>query len=253
MTIHARRLLCLMLAVLMVLGLPFTAMAAEMENAETTAPVETEAVTEPTETVETQPTETTEETIPETLLETEPPVNGILSTSPAMMNAADEYGVMAAASTQGSIMLFDFAENGDYTSRLNSQLSVAYKPNGSGTTRTAYIKNLGWHFARYGNVPYADDPLYCIEPWRTYGASTSGNSVDRDVPFLLQGSLKSCCSVLRVSVQHQLQDGILQRVLGILLLQLHQPYENTCLSIHHFRLLQPILSSVLYRQGRGIL
>ena len=53
MTIHARRLLCLTLAVLMVLGLPFTAMAAEMENAETTAPVETEAVTEPTETVET--------------------------------------------------------------------------------------------------------------------------------------------------------------------------------------------------------
>lgn len=77
--------------------------------------------------------------------------------------------------------LFDFADNGDYTSRLNSQLSVSYKPNGSGTTRTAYIKNLGWHFARYGNVPYADDPLYCIEPWRNYGASTSGNSVDRDV------------------------------------------------------------------------
>ena len=188
MTIHARRLLCLMLAVLMVLGLPFTAMAAEMENAETTAPVETEAVTEPTETVETQPTETTEETIPETQLETEPSVNGILSTAPAMMNAANEYGVMAAASTQGSIMLFDFSDNGDYTSRLNSQLSVAYKPNGSGTTRTAYIKNLGWHFARYGNVPYADDPLYCIEPWRTYAASTSGNSVDRDVTLTGSGS-----------------------------------------------------------------
>ena len=188
MTIHARRLLCLMLAVLMVFGLPFTAMAAEMENAETTAPVETEAVTEPTETVETQPTEATEESISETQLETEPPVNGILSTSPAMMNAADEYGVMAAASTQGSIMLFDFADNGDYTSRLNSQLSVAYKPNGSGTTRTAYIKNLGWHFARYGNVPYADDPLYCIEPWRSYAASTSGNSVDRDVTLTGSGN-----------------------------------------------------------------
>ena len=26
----------------------------------------------------------------------------------------------SAASTQGSIMLFDFADNGDYTSRLNS-------------------------------------------------------------------------------------------------------------------------------------
>ena len=95
----------------------------------------------------------------------------------------------SAASTQGSIMLFDFSDNGDYTSRLNSQLSVSYKPNGSGTTRTAYIKNLGWHFARYGNVPYADDPLYCIEPWRSYAASTSGNSVDRDIT--LNGSYSS--------------------------------------------------------------
>ena len=95
----------------------------------------------------------------------------------------------SAASTQGSIMLFDFSDNGDYTSRLNSQLSVSYKPNGSGTTRTAYIKNLGWHFARYGNVPYADDPLYCIEPWRNYAASTSGNSVDRDIT--LNGSYSS--------------------------------------------------------------
>ena len=105
MTIHVRRLLCLVLAVLMVFGLPFTAMAAEVENAETTAPVETEAITEPTETVETQPTETTEETIPETQPETEPPVKGLLSTSPAMMNAADEYGVMAAASTQGNFAI----------------------------------------------------------------------------------------------------------------------------------------------------
>ena len=184
MTIHAKRLLCLVLAVLMVLGLPFTAMAAEVENAETTAPVETETATEPTETVETQPTETTAETTSET----EPEETTYLSGTPAVMSLDAEYGIMTAATTQGSIMLFDFSDNGDYTSRLNSQLSVAYKPNGSGTTRTAYIKNLGWHFARYGNVPYADDPLYCIEPWRTYGASTSGNSVDRDVTLTGSGS-----------------------------------------------------------------
>ena len=220
MTIHARRLLCLVLAVLMVLGLPFTAMATEMENAETTAPVETEAVTEPTETVETQPTETTEETIPETQPETEPPVNGILSTSPAMMSAADEYGVMAAASTQGSIMLFDFADNGDYTSRLNSQLSVAYKPNGSGTTRTAYIKNLGWHFARYGNVPYADDPLYCIEPWRTYAASTSGNSVDRDVTMTGSGSTSGS------SVWYALPEAR-RNAIGLILLYSDQMWDDS--------------------------
>ena len=93
----------------------------------------------------------------------------------------DENSMMALASTQNSIMLFDYADNGNYTTVLNSQVACAYKPNGAGTTRTAYIKNMGWHFARYGGVAYPDDPLYCIEPWRNYGASTSGNSVDRDV------------------------------------------------------------------------
>ena len=83
-------------------------------------------------------------------------------------------GAEAYASTQKSIMLFDFADNGDYTTRLNYQVSCAYKPNGSGTTRTAYVKNMGWHFARYGGVAHADEPLYCIEPWRNYAASTSG-------------------------------------------------------------------------------
>ena len=94
----------------------------------------------------------------------------------------------SAATTQTGILLFDYSDNGDYTSRLNSQIAVTYKPNGTGSTKTAYIKNLGWHFARYGNVAYADDPLYCIEPYRNYGASTSGNSVDRDVTVSGSGS-----------------------------------------------------------------
>ena len=92
------------------------------------------------------------------------------------------------ASTQNSIMLFDYADNGDYTTRLNYQVSCTYKPNGTDTTRTAYVKNMGWHFARYGGVAYADEPLYCIEPWRNYAASTSGNSVDRDVTLNGSGS-----------------------------------------------------------------
>ena len=94
----------------------------------------------------------------------------------------------SAATTQTGILLFDYSDNGDYTSRLNSQIAVTYKPNGTGSTKTAYIKNLGWHFARYGNVPYADDPLYCIEPYRSYAASTSGNSVDRGVTVSGNGS-----------------------------------------------------------------
>ena len=111
-----------------------------------------------------------------------------LSPAPMALSAAGDYAVMSIASTQNSIMLFDYADNGNYTTVLNSQVACAYKPNGSGTTRTAYIKNLGWHFARYGGVAYPDDPLYCIEPWRSYGASTSGNSVDRGVTLDGSGS-----------------------------------------------------------------
>ena len=79
---------------------------------------------------------------------------------------------------------YTFAEpiavEGEFVNRagivtLNYQVSCTYKPNGSGTTRTAYVKNMGWHFARYGGVAHADEPLYCIEPWRNYAASTSGN------------------------------------------------------------------------------
>ena len=158
--------------------------ATEATTAETTAPPD-----------ETSPTETSGETSPPTEESTPPttevtvPVtepdddvfSDIVISSGVNAASADDYGIMPAASTQSGILLFDFADNGNYTTVLNSQLAVSYKPNGSGTTRTAYIKNLGWHFARYNNVPYADDPLYCIEPWRNYGASTSGNTVERDV------------------------------------------------------------------------
>ena len=143
------------------------------EAPETTETMETtEAATEATEPATEAPTEKTEAPVEDTPDESEDDRN---------------LGAETYASTQKSIMLFDFADNGDYTTRLKYQVSCAYKPNGSGTTRTAYIKNLGWHFARYGGVPYADDPLYCIEPWRNYGASTSGNSVDRDVTLYGDG------------------------------------------------------------------
>lgn len=150
--------------------------------------------TEATETEETTPTtvdtQPTEELPPETEAEsTEPPSADVPMEEPGLMDAIfTGASVMSIASTQNSIMLFDFADNGNYTTVLNSQVACAYKPNGSGTTRTAYIKNLGWHFARYGGVAYADDPLYCIEPWRSYAASTSGNSVDRGVTLDGSGS-----------------------------------------------------------------
>ena len=105
-----------------------------------------------------------------------------------LFDSEDAYSVMALASTQNSIMLFNYADTDNYTTVLNSQVTCTYKPNGTDTTRTAYIKNMGWHFARYGGVAYADDPLYCIEPWRSFAASTSGNSVDREVTLDGSGS-----------------------------------------------------------------
>ena len=107
---------------------------------------------------------------------------------PDIANPQDDYAVMSAGSTQKSILLFDYADNGNYTTVLKSQVSCEYKPNRTGAARTAYIKNLGWHFARYGGIAYPDEPLYCIEPWRSYGASTSGNSVDRGVTLDGSGS-----------------------------------------------------------------
>ena len=185
-----RRLLCLLLAVMLVFSVPLGAMAEappeEKEVPEASETVEaTEAVVETTspEEIEEATEPFTEEPAEDSTEETEPPAEDTPDESEDDRNL----GAETYASTQKSIMLFDFADNGDYTTRLKYQVSCAYKPNGSGTTRTAYIKNLGWHFARYGGVPYADDPLYCIEPWRNYGASTSGNSVDRDVTLYGDG------------------------------------------------------------------
>lgn len=186
-----KRLLCLLLAVVLVFSVPLGAMAE--------APPEEKEVPEASETMEateavvetTAPEETEEATEPST---EEPAEDSTEETEAPAEDTTDEsednrlLGAEAYASTQKSIMLFDFADNGDYTTRLNYQVSCTYKPNGTGTTRTAYVKNMGWHFARYGGIAHADEPLYCIEPWRNYGASTSGNSVDRDVTLNGSGS-----------------------------------------------------------------
>ena len=185
-----KRLLCLLLAVMLVFSVPLGVLAEappeEKEATEASETVETtEAVVETTTPEETEATEpSTEEPAEDSTEETEAPAEDTPDESEDdRLLDADTY-----ASTQNSIMLFDFADNGDYTTRLNYQVSCAYKPNGNGTTRTAYVKNMGWHFARYGGVAHADEPLYCIEPWRNYAASTSGNSVDRDVTLNGSGS-----------------------------------------------------------------
>lgn len=165
---HLRRIISLLLALVLCFGLIPGVSAAEVDTpgAETQAVITDETVitnTDDTQPSEEPPTETESE--PE---ESEAPAADVPMDEPGLMaDAANGISTWSIGSTQNSIMLFDYADNGNYTTVLNSQVSCAYKPNGTGTTRTAYIKNLGWHFARYGGVAYADDPLYCIEPWRS--------------------------------------------------------------------------------------
>lgn len=200
-----RKPLALVLVFLMFFSMVPFGYAAEMPSSqfesgvdpptEESLPEDDVSLTEPTITSsESDSDSVPEDTIPETesapeTESTEPSEEDVPQDGPGIMGLSPgDSSTWAIGSTQKSIMLFDYADNGNYTTVLNSQVACAYKPNGSGTTRTAYIKNLGWHFARYGGVAYADDPLYCIEPWRSYAASTSGNSVDRDVTLDGSGS-----------------------------------------------------------------
>ena len=166
MIVNLKHCLSILLAVMLLIGIIPTAYAVEsgVDSIQSG-----EVISEGTDSID--PTEPTEPTEP-----------------PDIINPQDDYAVLSVGSTQKSILLFDYADNGNYTTVLKSQVSCEYKPNGTGAARTAYIKNLGWHFARYGGVAYPDEPLYCIEPWRNYGASTSGNSVDRGVTLDGTGS-----------------------------------------------------------------
>lgn len=166
MIVNLKRCISILLAVMLLIGIIPTAYAVEsgVDSIQSG-----EVISEGTDSID--PTEPTEPTEP-----------------PDIINPQDDYAVLSVGSTQKSILLFDYADNGNYTTVLKSQVSCEYKPNGTGAARTAYIKNLGWHFARYGGIAYPDEPLYCIEPWRSYGASTSGNSVDRGVTLDGSGS-----------------------------------------------------------------
>lgn len=150
---------------------------------ETTAPPETEVPSESTEppSETTEPPEATETTESETEV-TEPETDPV-------EDAVEDDRLAAYTSTVTNVLLFDKASP-NYTTVLRSQVSVTYNPNGSDAAKTAYIKNLGWHFARYNNVPYEDDPLYCIEPCKNYAASTSGNYMDEDLGVSGSGSTR---------------------------------------------------------------
>ena len=189
-----KRRFCLFLVAVLLAGLVPCAFADEAKTSEeveaseaateaaeeTTAPPETELPSESTE-----PPEETETTESETEV-TEPEADPV---EDAPENAVEDDRLAAYASTVTNVLLFDKASP-NYTTVLRSQVSVTYNPNGSDATKTAYIKNLGWHFARYNNVPYEDDPLYCIEPCKNYAASTSGNYMDEDLGVSGSGSTR---------------------------------------------------------------
>ena len=188
MTKTRKRIVSFFLVLVLVMSMVPAAFAAEIETEpeqaeETTAlpPETTEATTEPEETEppdpSVPPTETEAQEEPSATEEPsadDVPIMGGLSMGDVPMP-------LAMSGTDTGILLFNYADNGNYTTVLNSQIAVTYKPNGTGSAKTAYIKNMGWHFARYNNTPYPDNPLYCIEPFRDFAASTSGNKVDRDV------------------------------------------------------------------------
>lgn len=198
MIVNLKRCLSILLAVMLLIGIIPAAYAVEsgvdsIQSGEVTS--------EGTDSID--PTEPTEPTEP-----------------PDIINPQDDYAVMSVGSTQKSILLFDYADNGNYTTVLKSQVSCEYKPNGTGAARTAYIKNLGWHFARYGGVAYPDEPLYCIEPWRNYGASTSGNSVDRGVT--LDGSGSTTGSNVWYAMPEDYREAI-----GLILLYSDQMWDHS--------------------------
>lgn len=161
--------------------------AAREAAEESTVPPETAVPSESTE----PPSETTElpeatETTGSETGVTEPEADSV---EDAPEDAVEDDRLAAYASTVTNVLLFDKASP-NYTTVLRSQVSVTYNPNGSDAAKTAYIKNLGWHFARYNNVPYEDDPLYCIEPCKNYAASTSGNYMDEDLGVSGSGSTR---------------------------------------------------------------
>ena len=189
-----KRGFCLFLAAVLLAGLIPSAFAddrgtsAETSGAATMLPDETEAPANESEpSQDKQPDEPvkSEKTTEAVESDEDQEKKSAIMSSRLLASSASTY----AANTVSNVLLFDQASP-NYTTVLSSQISVTYKPNGTDASKTAYIKNLGWHFARYNNVPYEDDPIYCIEPCKNYAASTSGNHMDQDVGVSGSGSTR---------------------------------------------------------------
>lgn len=136
MILNLKRYISLLLVLMLLIGIIPKAYAAELPT-DSTIPEETvsETVETTAPTAPTDPTDPTEPTSPP-VEATEPTVvTELAADTPMLMTAADNYGIMTAASTQSGVLLFDYADNGNYTSSLNSQITVGYKWNGTGSTK----------------------------------------------------------------------------------------------------------------------
>ena len=174
-----QKLLSLVLVVLMLLSmLPMVYAAGTSES------------TDATETSKSAPSEPADKGAPsesaeDTLSQSSKSIQS--DTSPAqangVMSIAEDDGIMplALSNKLSNVTLLDLASPYNYTIMLPSQISVQYKPNGTGSSKTAYLKNIAWHYYSYGGTAYRDDPLYCIEPYKNYAASTPGNYADQGV------------------------------------------------------------------------
>lgn len=122
MILNLKRCISLLLVAMLLIGMIPTAYATDTDS---TVPEErisegTEA-TEPTE-KPTEPTYPTEPTEP-----TDPPKEDTGNMESPAISEAEDFALMSIGSTQNSIMLFDYADNGNYTTVLNSQVFAKFK------------------------------------------------------------------------------------------------------------------------------
>ena len=150
-----KRGFCLFLAAVLLAGLIPSAFADDIgedtSEAATMLPDETESPANESEpSQDKQPDEPveSEETTEVVGSDEDQEKKSAIMSSRLLASSASTY----AANTVSNVLLFDQASP-NYTTVLSSQISVTYKPNGTDASKTAYIKNLGWHFARYNNVP----------------------------------------------------------------------------------------------------
>ena len=124
---HLRRIISFLLVLVLCIGLVPGVSAAEVDTPGADIPTEVTEETAPPTTEDTTPTEESapeeppvEEATPEESVSdtenTEPPSEDVPHDGPGIMGLSPGYSsTWAIGSTQKSIMLFDYADNGDYS------------------------------------------------------------------------------------------------------------------------------------------